>query len=367
MAVTGALVFAGAESALITNQIAAPPREDGSLMPRDPKVLLSELLPDELADRVRQRPLAVIPIGSIEYHGPQNAFCVDIAQAEIPCWEAVRRKGGVCVDSVYWGGRAGHAFFPGSMLVRTSVVRDLLIDIIENLRQAGFRAVLGVTGHAAGGHLEALKEVQERYRDDPLLVVELVSVGELAGKRGMEKRYNLDRGVWDHGGANETSNLKASAPHRVDLSKLPPAGADLPFVALEGVDPHLATEEYGRRVLEAVTEAIVLETDELLAKALARPLPEKTPASLAIVFETENALKQYAVGTKKNLILLINGGIQKMIPVEKGRTEYQADGLWAGQWGVYVWSLGDGPGAGRGRGSLYKDATLQAGRNELRF
>jgi creatinine amidohydrolase len=336
-------------------------------VPEDPKVVLSELLPHELAARVRERPIAVLPIGSIEYHGPQCAFHVDMAQSEIPCWEAVRRKGGVCVDSMCWGGRAGHRLFPGSILVRTSVVRDLLIDIIDSLRQAGFRAVLGVTGHAAGGHMDALREVQELYRNDPHIVVELTTLGHVIEKHQAAKKYRLDRGIYDHGGANETGNIMASAAHRADLSQLPPADAALPFVALEGLDPHLGTAEYGRRVLQAGADAIAAETDEVLAKALAKPLPLRRPASLKVVFRSERALGRYVRGSRKNFILPIQGGIRKTVPIEKGKTEYVVDDLWTGMWGVLVWGITDTPAGGTGVSSLYEEIELREGPNELRF
>ena len=335
--------------------------------PEDAKIIFSEMLPHELMKRIKEKPIAVIPIGAIEYHGPQCASHVDISQSEIPCWKAVRSFGGVCVNSVYWGGRAGHALFPGSLLVRSSVVRDLLIDIIENLRRHGFRAVLGVTGHMAGGHVEALNEVIEKYKDDPHMEVAIHPMGKLVTKHKLMTKYNIGRGAWDHGGANETSNIMASAGHRADLSRLPAAQEDLPFVGLEGADPHLATAEYGRRVLDAAAEAIGIEMAEVLKKGMSKPLPERRPASITVRFVSEHARRRYVRGDKKNILLLIHNGIEKKIPLNQEKTVYTVDGLWNGHWGILTWSLSEIGGHMHGLGGLYKEVELDPGKNELEF
>jgi creatinine amidohydrolase/Fe(II)-dependent formamide hydrolase-like protein len=335
--------------------------------PEDAKIIFSELLPHELMKRIEDKPIAVIPIGAIEYHGPQCASHVDISQAEIPCWKAVEKAGGVCINSVYWGGRGGHALFPTSLLVRSSVVRDLLIDIIENLRRHGFRAVLGVTGHMAGGHVQALNEVMEKYKDDPHMEVAIHPMGKLVAKHKLMKKYNLGRGVWDHGGANETSNIMASAAHRADLSMLPAAENDLSFIGLEGLDPHLASAKYGRRVLDAAAEAIAIEMAHLLTKGLSKPLPERKPASITVRFKSKHARRRYVRGDTKNMLLLIHNGIEKKIPLDKEKTVYDIDGLWSGQWGILTWSMSVIDGHKHGLGGLYKEVRLEPGKNDLEF
>ena len=330
------------------------------------KLWLNEMLPHELDAAIGRAPLAVLPIGSIEYHGPQNAFGVDINSIEPPIEAAVREAGGVLIPSMYWGGRAGHRLYPGSILVRTEVVRDLLVDIIEACRRMRFKAVLGVTGHMAPGHKIAIRQVNDLYQSDANMLIEIHAFAELVAKTGAAEGLDLGHGLCDHGAHNETSHMWASGDSRVDLSQLPAHDADVPFWGLEGTDPHAATREYGRRIQEATRRAVAAYCRDLLQRARQIPRPRVQPATLVVRFKSP-AVQERWRRVDRGFILMVENGIRRRIPYRPGRTEYTVEDLYGGLWGVHCWGLQSPDGVAVGLSVAYQDVHLAPGRNEIEF
>jgi len=328
------------------------------------KLWLNEMLPGELEEAIQKNPLAVIPMGSIEYHGPQNALGVDINSIEPPVEAGVKESGGILIPSVYWGGRAGHRLYPGSILVRTEVVRDLLTDIIEACRRMGFKAVLGVTGHMARGQKDAIRQVRERYEGDPSLVVEICAFTALVQMTRAGDGLGLEHGLCDHGGHNETSHMWASGESRVDASRLPPVDDEIPFWGLEGHDPHLASREYGDRIQEATRRAVASYCKALLDRARRIPDREKKPASLVIRFKSPRAKSAWQK-VEKGFILLVENGIRRRIPYDPNQDEYVVDGLYDGLWAIHGWGIQSHTGTTVGASTAYREVELHAGKNEV--
>jgi len=331
------------------------------------RIWLNEMKPHELEAAVGKTPLAVIPMGSIEYHGPQNAFGVDINSIEAPVEFGVREGGGVLIPSLYWGGRAGHRLYPGSILVRTEVLKELLVDIVEACRRMGFKAVIGITGHLARGQVEAMKAIEEKYRQDPHIIVEFVSFPKLVTKYGTAEGLKLDHGLADHGGVNETSHMWASAAERTDLARLPEADADIPFWGLEGMDPHLASLDYGARIQEATRKAVAIHCKEVLKRARLVKARERRPAALTVRFSKSERTRDKWPRVQQGFILLIENGIKKREPYQPGTNEYVIAGLYEGLWGVHCWGLYRENGVVHGYSAAYEEVELKPGDNVLEF
>jgi hypothetical protein len=253
------------------------------------------------------------------------------------------------------------------MLVRTEVVRDLLIDIIEACRRMGFRAVLGVTGHMAGGHMDALKQVNDHYRDDPEMIVEMIPFTRIIQQTDAAVGRDFPYGLCDHGTAAETSHMWASRDARVDLSKLPPADADVPFWGLEGFDPHRASKQYGVRIQQATRRGVAAYCRRMLQRARELSPPPPAPARLMIRLSPAARQRWQRKNVEKGFFLLIQNGIRARAPYEPGQERCAVEGLHEGPWGVHAWGLRKQGEHVIGTSIDYKEIELKPGDNQIEF
>ncbi|RBY96970.1 mycofactocin biosynthesis peptidyl-dipeptidase MftE [Blastococcus sp. TF02-8] len=101
------------------------------------------------------RPLLVVPLGSVEQHGPHLPLATDIRTAETVARAAVDGLDGALLGpAVAYGASGEHEGFPGTVSIGTEALTTLLVELG---RSAGLWAgrLLVVNGH--GGNLDALR------------------------------------------------------------------------------------------------------------------------------------------------------------------------------------------------------------------
>ena len=213
----------------------------------------AELRPDQLSQRLEEVPVAIVPWGALEWHGPHLPFGLDGLVAESFCQELAVRTGAVLLPTTYLPITA--LPHPQSISIRTEVVRGAWQDLLHELGKAGFRVVCLVSGHYAQGHEIVLAEVADQlsHRGGPLTLA------------GAPLALLQDPGLLDHAGEWETSQLLHYRPELVDLTALPPGS--LPpagQVAVLGDDPRKASAEQGREVVERALQAWATWIERLL-------------------------------------------------------------------------------------------------------
>ena len=67
------------------------------------KVQYSELLPWEFRQRIQQRPVAYLPLGTLEWHGEHLPLGSDAIQSESLMIECARRFGGIVLPPIHLG------------------------------------------------------------------------------------------------------------------------------------------------------------------------------------------------------------------------------------------------------------------------
>ncbi len=165
--------------------------------------------------------VAVLPVGSTEQHGPHAPLGTDSIAAE-----AVATRGVSNVDrpvvvgpTIPVGVAEEHRQFTGTCWVRPDTFRAYVKETVESLAGHGWERVVIVNGH--GGNVDALAEVSARLsRDNTAYTVPFTwfdSV-DLDAIDGIERM--------GHGGAVETSLIRAIRPELVDEDRLADASAD---------------------------------------------------------------------------------------------------------------------------------------------
>jgi creatinine amidohydrolase len=165
-----------------------------------------------LERRLRENPILIVPVGALEAHGPHLPLGADQIQAETTADQLASRIGALVAPTLPYGNCAGTRPFPGTVSVSLGALSRLVRELLEELARTGFRRVLILSGHAAQGHMAALREgAEEAVRAVPALRVAVLSdydfVYELRGK--------LSPPTDGHGGLLETSRVMAMRPDSV--------------------------------------------------------------------------------------------------------------------------------------------------------
>lgn len=229
-----------------------------------------ELLRPSQVKALRERaPIAYLVAGALEWHGLQNPLGCDSLKAHAICCEAALRFGGVVLPPHHFGfmikdgdpdknwGPAGWENFTLGYN-RLDILEAAVAGQARALVHAGWRVLVGVTGHDIDDQLHALERAIES-------AVQGTSARGFAVKEGSlhEPSKQIPLGM-DHAGAWETSCMMYACPEQVDLSELSTRGLareerldiDGPE-GIGGLSPLAhASAEMGRKIIEEMGHLI---------------------------------------------------------------------------------------------------------------
>src|SRR4029078_11492322 len=105
----------------------------------------------EIREAVAQQRVAVLPVGTVEQHGPHLPLVTDVLTAAEMSRMAVERMptGAVLMPPVYCSFNEHHLDFPGTIAIQGETIVNYVTDIGVSLAHHGFRKVLLVNGHGS--------------------------------------------------------------------------------------------------------------------------------------------------------------------------------------------------------------------------
>jgi creatinine amidohydrolase len=246
-------------------------------MPRS--VMWKELTAAELASKAAADAVVLLPVASMEQHGPHLPVGVDTILCEGVCRhaaEAVSPALPVVVAPTLWCGMAEHHMaFGGTFTFDLASYRAVLLCLTRSLERQGFRRLLIVNGH--GGNIAALAAVLPDLATTSKLTIRTVTYFELA-RPAMAAILEDQDGV-RHACEAETSLMLVLAPETVRLDELAaahgPAHVHRRPLALgqyrsfrdftaSGVvgDARRASRAKGEKLLAACCEALVSSLED---------------------------------------------------------------------------------------------------------
>ncbi|MDP8947666.1 MAG: creatininase family protein [Actinomycetota bacterium] len=196
---------------------------------RVPLYYLERMTYPQVERLATRTPLALLPVGPPEAHGPHLPIGTDLIAARELCERAAHdlaTRGIECLIAPllpYCLAEVA-APFPGTVTVRPEVVAALVADICESLARSGFRRTLVVSGHAEEENLAALQAGAEQAAQVGAMVgvsrwYESALPGALHLLDEEHPEYDVHAGEW------ETALVLLRAPELVDraaLDTLPP-------------------------------------------------------------------------------------------------------------------------------------------------
>ncbi|MBN2582219.1 MAG: creatininase family protein [Planctomycetes bacterium] len=222
------------------------------------------LRPAQVVSRRTKLPLAWLPLGILEWHGPQNPMGLDALKAEGLLCHAARRIGGLVMPTLYWGDHrralaevvfdpALSDWFPQHLgdqteaisremrLPREQLVREadrldrtggwrvwteLVTNMLFQVESLGFRCIAAYAGHAP---------LWAPFDEAAAIYCDQGGVAEVM-------RLSIPGGE-DHAAVRETSLMLALCPGLADVGQLSATGER--HIGILGDDPLAATAEFG--------------------------------------------------------------------------------------------------------------------------
>lgn len=185
----------------------------------------------EIRDAVAQDRVAVLPVGTVEQHGPHLPLVTDVLTAAEMSRRAVERvsEKAILLPPVYYSFNEHHMDFPGTIAVEGETVIRYVTDIGVSLARHGFRKVLLVNGH--GSNVPFLDIAARKITVQTEAICAMVSWWSLIPKSVIsELRESEYPGGMAHGCELETSVLLYLRPDLVQFEK---AERDMHFSSSE--------------------------------------------------------------------------------------------------------------------------------------
>jgi len=222
--------------------------------------------PHQLRGALKDMPLALVTLGTLEWHGHHNPLGLDCLKAHGLMLETARKLGGgVVLPPNYDLGLHGASMeygadYFGSIKTSYNTAMSVANDYLANLERVGFKAVILYGGHAPSGRVA--KVARDNYKT------------RMAVWAGGEVDLAATDYTIDHAGVMETSMMMAVAPDSVDMSRAEETNQDRLYDDLLegcGQDAREATLAKGQAWVNAISDELAQLGRDLLKQQAGAP------------------------------------------------------------------------------------------------
>jgi len=249
---------------------------------RNKKIFWQEFWRHELEEALRHAPVVIIPVGSVEQHGPHCPMDVDIS---IPYHLAAEVATGVneypiIVAPPVWTGfthfNMGHV---GTITVTLETYICVLCDVCRSIKANGFERMILLNGH--GGNIAPTQATSVKLAQEDVWALHISYFHMVQDEM---KAWGESDSSIGHGGEWETSLQLHLREHLIAMDRRAPNGLTSWFSSAElerfakwperrreadeGVmgDPFKSSAEKGQRLFNAAVDKLVKGCNELHEK-----------------------------------------------------------------------------------------------------
>lgn len=236
-----------------------------------------KLRADQLREKARQDAIVIVPVGSLEQHGPHLPVEVDSTLGEAVSHRTAhaivaRGQQALVLPMVWTGLSEHHMSFGGTITLSLATFSAMMEDICRSILRHGFKRIVLLNGH--GGNENALRNVTDELT--PRLRAPIVQFTYWYAAAEPINAILETQAVLSHACEAETSMMMALRPQLVAKDRIPLAKSNRTpgveeFVgggvyrwrsigsrSASGVigNPEAATEEKGHRLLAAISDTL---------------------------------------------------------------------------------------------------------------
>lgn len=223
----------------------------------------------EVAERVKEKKVAILPIGAVEAHGPHLPLGTDNLLAERLAARIAERIDAYVLPTLSYGQVWSLKNFPGSINISNEALIHFLYDIGYSLHAQGFQVFAMVNGHL--GNAVAMKEAARKlYETCPDLKVLYLFYPGTSKVVEEIREAPSSHGSYFHACEIETSYMLHLAPEFVAMDKAIAGNPEINMLADVTPTPWetftssavlgdatLATSEKGEKVIAVALENMV--------------------------------------------------------------------------------------------------------------
>ncbi len=232
---------------------------------------LTDLRISEIKAIVVEKPLILIPIGTIEWHAGHLPLGVDTLITESVCEDISRGTGVVVAPTLACGISRNlqpeEGYFGTVDTVAESTLSNLIAELLRGYAKMGFKKAILMSGHFENEHYAAIMagiqqvtELQGYFMMPPDLCEEYI---EDLGDVSLTWPY-----ASDHAAEWETSMMLHYYPDLVDMDNAPET-VELPMPGIPEYIrkryPRRASREYGQKLVDAFIPNGIQKINEMIA------------------------------------------------------------------------------------------------------
>jgi len=227
----------------------------------------------EVEEYLRGQDGIIIPIGSVEQHGPNGLIGTDHLTSEFVARGVGERIGCMVAPTLAYGMSQHHLGFTGSATLRPSTLMLVVGDVVTSLAVHGFRRFFFINGH--GGNIAsvtaAFSELYARHSLGETQAAVRCRMSFWFGPRTqalIKELYGDSEG--SHATCSEVSLAQYYQPHAIKQAQMAPHVAPKSGGFFEAADyrarfpdgrigsaPSLSSPEHGKRIYEASVEDMI--------------------------------------------------------------------------------------------------------------
>ena len=258
----------------------------------------------EVRRAAEEERIPIVPIGTLEDHGPHLPIDTDVTLVEAVCRGAAERLADktVLLPPIVHGYSPHHMDFPGTITIGWDTFCRYCTDVATSLVRHGFKRVLLVNGHGSNQNLVDMAARLAGLEHPDALVASSFYLTSPAGLAALENERESTSGGVAHACELETSLYLHLHPEAVDMDKavdekgypstdnlwmdwvdgplkLMPWWSAFSRSGVQG-EPTKATAEKGKALFEAATSEIASYVTDLIEMPLPRRRsPQSDPGS----------------------------------------------------------------------------------------
>ncbi|CAN5666155.1 creatininase family protein [soil metagenome] len=170
----------------------------------------------EVGEAISQQPVILLPIGTVEQHGPHLPVNADNMVAEYVALAAAKETHSLVAPGINYGNSALFTGFPGTFHVKQETLKAVLTDVCEEFVAHGFRRIIFVNNH--GGNDAVCEAVARSLKAAYGIYIGVIYPWSL-GYGLMRDTYDDWQKAYGHGAEPETSAMLGMFPEDVVESR----------------------------------------------------------------------------------------------------------------------------------------------------
>ena len=170
---------------------------------------IEDLTWKELEEQIKNNPIFILPIGSIEQHGSHSTLGTDYVIPKYLCEQIENIENVISLPAIPYGVCPYHKGFPGSFDIGYNTLFNIIYKIIETIKNDGAKKLIIINGH--GGNTAAIEDAGTILSENMNIIV--IDWWNLAGN--LNPIYK-----GGHGDKQETSAVMAIKESSVKLNLL---------------------------------------------------------------------------------------------------------------------------------------------------